>query len=426
MSKLTLTASVAALLLSAPALAADLDGIGGNCCSDIEERVAELEATAAKKGNRKVSLTVYGQVNYGILHVDVDPPVDEDKSFNETTITNNSNSVSRFGLRGDAKINTDWSAGFLMEIGVGETEAMFTEGGGPDGILGDGLVIRHSALYLKHNQLGSLWLGKTSTATDGIAEIAIANTAVASTLLSLEPVSGAWVGGVNLPFDGGRTEVVKWVSPTVGGFTASAAWMGNDNEAWDAALRYAGEAGGFQFAAGVGYRRETTPYAAISPGAFTGAGALSDEVETVTGSASVKHMASGLFVNAGAGEVDGIAGNGDLFGGFPFPWIDARAVHVQGGIEQNFFGFGATTLYGEWSRAESKVYKESYGYGPTVDIDLDFWGVGVVQSVDAAAMDLYVSYRQYDPSVKFSNEGEDLGSLGVDGTTIVGGAIIRF
>ncbi len=33
-------------------LAADL---GGDCCADLEERIAELEATTARKGNRKVS-----------------------------------------------------------------------------------------------------------------------------------------------------------------------------------------------------------------------------------------------------------------------------------------------------------------------------------------------------------------------------------
>ena len=35
------------------AKAADL---GGDCCADLEERVAELEATTARKGNRKMSL----------------------------------------------------------------------------------------------------------------------------------------------------------------------------------------------------------------------------------------------------------------------------------------------------------------------------------------------------------------------------------
>ena len=42
------------------AKAADL---GGDCCADLEERVAELEATTARKGNRKMSLTITGQVH---------------------------------------------------------------------------------------------------------------------------------------------------------------------------------------------------------------------------------------------------------------------------------------------------------------------------------------------------------------------------
>ena len=43
-----------------PVKAADL---GGDCCADLEERVAELEATTVRKGNKKVSITLYGDVN---------------------------------------------------------------------------------------------------------------------------------------------------------------------------------------------------------------------------------------------------------------------------------------------------------------------------------------------------------------------------
>ena len=64
MRKFSLSALVAAGLLVGglsvgSASAADL---GGNCCADLEERIAELEATTARKGNRKVSLTVSGWV----------------------------------------------------------------------------------------------------------------------------------------------------------------------------------------------------------------------------------------------------------------------------------------------------------------------------------------------------------------------------
>ena len=49
------------------ASAADL---GGNCCADLEERIAELEATTARKGNRKVSLTMSGWVAEQVTYWD--------------------------------------------------------------------------------------------------------------------------------------------------------------------------------------------------------------------------------------------------------------------------------------------------------------------------------------------------------------------
>lgn len=55
---LAAAAAAPVLVVSAmPTAAADL---GGTCCADLEERIAELEATTARKGSRKVSLTVSG------------------------------------------------------------------------------------------------------------------------------------------------------------------------------------------------------------------------------------------------------------------------------------------------------------------------------------------------------------------------------
>ena len=72
MRKFSLSALVAAGLLVGglsvgSASAADL---GGNCCADLEERIAELEATTARKGNRKVSLTVSGWVAEQMMYWD--------------------------------------------------------------------------------------------------------------------------------------------------------------------------------------------------------------------------------------------------------------------------------------------------------------------------------------------------------------------
>ena len=66
LSSLFTTASIGALLFLAPA-PVDAADFGGDCCADLEERVAKLEATTARKGNRKVSLTVGGHVSTACL-----------------------------------------------------------------------------------------------------------------------------------------------------------------------------------------------------------------------------------------------------------------------------------------------------------------------------------------------------------------------
>ena len=93
---------------SVSAQAADL---GGDCCADLEERVAELEATTARKGNRKVKLEVSGQVNEAFIWWD-------DGVESNAGVYTNDNARTRFRFKGDAKITDDVKAGFLIEIGV--------------------------------------------------------------------------------------------------------------------------------------------------------------------------------------------------------------------------------------------------------------------------------------------------------------------
>src|SRR5690606_20050414 len=107
-------AIVAAAGILAGGVAAQAADLGGNCCADLEERVAELEATAARKGNRKVSLTVYGHVNKAILWHDSDE-VDAYRS-DKATIRDNGAGSSRVGFRGEAQIRPDLTAGYNIEI----------------------------------------------------------------------------------------------------------------------------------------------------------------------------------------------------------------------------------------------------------------------------------------------------------------------
>ncbi len=90
-----------------PAQAADL---GGDCCADLEERVAELEATTVRKGNKKVSVTLSGWVVKSMNYWDdgdIDHFVVGDKDYDLGT---------RFAITGSATISPGWSAGYNITV----------------------------------------------------------------------------------------------------------------------------------------------------------------------------------------------------------------------------------------------------------------------------------------------------------------------
>lgn len=480
-----LAIAAAATVLATNAMAADL---GGNCCADLEERVAELEATTARKGNRRVKLTVSGHVNETLLWWD-------DGEEKNTYVVTNVNSRTRFRFVGDAKISADWSAGYLLEIGVRTAGSDLVNQFADDTTTTNGaLDLRHSAWWVENSKYGRLWVGLTSQATDGITEINLSNVpgqlggpdmsnfansfflrssrgnllaeqsvtsfpGIASirglTWGNIAPSTGdAWNAG-----DGYRRNLVKYVSPTFWGFNAS--WSWGEDDFWDAALRYAGEFSSFRVAAGVGYQQWTDGDATqVLPGAFFAPGntfvntnsqqnmpcadldfarfgAFDNRVrnqdlscDSVGLSASVMHVPTGLFVAGSWGRVTDYKRN-DLFadhiadvapelvGTNAFRRFvsngDDQDEHwfIQGGIEKNWFGLGKTSLFADYGH-----YKQGIGLsgGNVNDFaflltpaagfqnpasalitnsSVDVWGVGIVQSIDAAAMDLYLGFRNF-------------------------------
>jgi hypothetical protein len=116
MKKLSLGALVAAGLLmggltAGSASAADL---GGNCCADLEERIAELEATTARKGNRKVSLTISGWVGEQVLWWDDGAAKGTYVGGLGTTL------ASHVTFSGQATIMPGWYAGYVLQLEMDE------------------------------------------------------------------------------------------------------------------------------------------------------------------------------------------------------------------------------------------------------------------------------------------------------------------
>ncbi len=456
--------AAAASVIATSAMAADL---GGNCCADLEERVAELEATTARKGNRRVSLTVYGQVNEGILWWD-------DGEETNAYVVTNENSRTRFGFRGDATISPEWKAGYLLEIGV-----RIANSAGVDQFVDDNvgstnsLDLRHSAWYLESNRLGRVWVGHTSMATDGITEINLSNAAQIGapdvnnwggsmflrlengTLLAVAPFAGLqWndilsQANANVG-DGDRRNLVRYVSPTFTGFTFSASW--GEDDFWDVALRYANEFNGVRVAAGIGYQQWTdgnatavlpTDIFGIGGFAATSTGSQGDrgcadlhfvdpalrfsndsdvDCWAVGMSASAMHVPTGLYIAGSYGFLED-ENRRELFalraleGGLFLPNVDDRDEfwYVQAGIEKNFFGLGKTTIYGEYFQADTgaglaggdvndlgflagtlALGNDFDDFGAAIaSSEVTVWGFGIVQTIDAAAMDLYAGYRNY-------------------------------
>lgn len=420
-------ATAAGLLLSvgtAQTFAADL---GGNCCADLEERIAELEATTARKGNRKVSLTVYGQVNQGVLAWD-------DGFESNVGVYTNDNSRTRIGFRGNAKINSEWSAGYRLEIGVRSANSKRFTQDDPTGS-DTGFDLRDSHWYIESKSLGRVTVGRGGTATDQITEINLTQTADFAKYsdvedtglgLSLRNGAGALSGqyqyrrliGVHgdQPGDGERRfDAVTYQTPTFAGFTASATWANDDY--WDIALRYAGELGPFKVAAGIGYGEITDGNQTQTACAFVGGARVGTNSDTrcnqFGGSVSILHNPTGLFLNAAAGvKEDELANNSVLFSG-PIAADDEQTFwSVQAGIERKWTPFGKTTVYGEYydfsGGSNNRTIEAAFagtgvaGNAAVLSTELRSVGFGVAQGFDAAALTLYLSYRHVEADLTAS------------------------
>ena len=432
-----LTVSAAALTTSANA--ADL---GGNCCADLEERIAELEATTARKGNRKVSLEVSGWVNTSVLFWD-------DGSESNAYVVDNAQDRTRLRFRGKAKIDKEWEAGYLIEVGFRQARSDRVNAAADD--TNDGIDLRHSSWYLQSKTLGRVTIGQTSQVSDGVTQINLAGINHVSRSQAFD-----WNGDFRIlgqgnastgiawrnlavrenPGEGNRHNLVRYDSPTFAGFVASVSW--GEDDVWDVGLRYAGEFSGLKLAAGIAYAQWTQSDAGgTTCRAITVAGASSDtECETLGLSVSLLHTQTGLFGNFAYGylqddrRVAALNGTAGLTGRVDdrdeFYWF-------QGGIQQKWLPVGKSTIYGEYYRGEfgtsgGNLLNAGFGAAAVannriVGSEVDMWGFGFNQSIDAAAMDLYVGYRNYEADVTLGG-GKATGLQ--DFQAVMTGAIIRF
>jgi len=359
---------------------ADAADLGGNCCSDLEERIAELEATTARKGSKTTRLDIYGRVNKSILYLDVD-----DANFSDTSVLENGASETFVGFAAGIEFQKGWTAGGVIEIGQGISGVRLDPLSGVGIDSDNDLYTRQSFVFLS-TPGGQVSVGLQKMATDDLSELVVANTDAASKRLTLQPLGNLMIsiGPISLlnlelePFNGKKADSVRYDSPVFAGFSASAAWE-SGSDSWDAAVRWAGEGAGFVAKASAGYEKDKQDDLL----------SLFGDVETTTVSVhgGVKHIASGIFAQGSWArlEIDPVG-------------IETDAWHAQAGWEGRLFSIGQTTIWAEasdWS-----------------DLDLQTYAIGLNQNL-AGGIDAYVLGRQYE-----------LGD--VEAQSVLGGLRVKF
>jgi hypothetical protein len=389
-----------------PAKAADL---GGDCCADLEERVAELEATTVRKGNRVVSVELYGQVNKLLLFWD-------DGIDSDVYVTDSDMSSTRFGLRGSASLKPGWTAGYRIEvqmesatsIGVSQDEGNLDGIDGTDPFPGDDagtdISVRRTSVYVESAQFGRVTMGKTSIATDdmvytylGAVNVLGAEFVGGGLRVRTSASSNGYFGSLVNDGDGvtqdndddtapvddgtlpttfpanavgdyagtlilssiatdtdiGRRDAVRYDTPSIYGFIFSAGW--GESDEWDVGVRFKKEWNSIQVVAAAGYHEQDD----VVGDTNVDKGIHVDQNRWIL-AGGIKHTPSGIFLNGVYVEQEtedlGSSSDTQIADAVSAGRLDddevATYYSIFGGIEKNWTGYGLTSLFGRYTAYE--------------------------------------------------------------------------
>jgi hypothetical protein len=440
------------LATALPVLGADL---GSDCCADLEARIADLEATTARKGNRKVTLTISGWIHEAIFTWD-------DGTMFNAYVGTNMVEQSRVKFLGEAKIDKDWSAGYLLEIGVqGHVSSQWnqltdkSQSTNPNNSDYRDFP-RKSYWFLKSKQLGQVAVGLNGTATYHLLDdadptltrnMADAEAPAIYMAAFLIRSNGNFVNGLSwnnlergfnnsTPGQSARREVVRYDSPGVHGFVLSAAW--GEDDIGDVALTYKQKFEDFSVLARAGYGTSNDPGVVRSPtlNPYVVGGTSCISSTSVASSlpafkcswegaaATVQHEPTGLYVFGGWGRQTIETGNAATEARLFEP--DSTTWFVQPGIEHKWCSLGKTLIFGHYRHDDA-----GSNPGRTVSSSLNFAQAGIIQNLEKADMSIYAIYQFANGDVignaATRANGAPIGETSIDGfNLVVTGAKINF
>ncbi|MFT4077675.1 porin [Rhodomicrobium sp.] len=408
---------------------------------DLEARVAELEATTARKGNRKVSLTISGQVNKAILAWD-------DGKNSDAYIVDNTQSSSRISLKGSGTISSDLKAGFYQEFEYRDAASgtvAYDNSAGKNWDT-DGFRTRQNNAWIESKTFGRVTVGLQNVATKDITYVNLAPTIGSDSdnnyFAGFKATDGNNRSNLNTSvfwnsLDSSRVEAVRYDTPSLYGFIVSASFAGNDF--YDVALRYQKEFNSIRVAAGIGYawsginsdnNGASTPatsnnrvgFGVDSSQILANSTGKSSKIEVLSGSISAQHVPTGLYASFAAGSRE-------ITNPAVVSVQDASYFYIQAGISKRFLDYGATTVYGEYGQyddyAAGALFKaNNTGDGVRIGSSTaERYGAGVIQAFDAAALDVYAIYQHIDLEAKDTG-GVDLKLNSTD--AVISGLRLKF
>ena len=388
------------------AAAADL---GGDCCADLEERVAELEATTVRKGNRKVSVTLTGWVAEQVVYWD-------DGVEQNTYVTGLGTAfASNFHITGEAVISPGWKSGYTIWVEADGCDVYTTNQFTDCGVMAisgiRGIQVLKSFWFLESEKLGKVALGLNHPADDSaVVALDESGTLVAAYWVAYDvfsffvrgnfpgtnrglpngsspSTSMVWGNSVSCRGYGGGPgdcngvpiNVVRYDTPVWHGFQGVFSWGEDDNVAY--ALYYKSVWGNLKVSA-VGTYSETTDSGQGAP--------KNGALQYAQAGLYLQHLPSGLFFMGSFGNLDQTVN--------PLHNPETQAYYAKVGIRLNpWAALGHTVPYGEYLRGDDGALVNFNGVQQVVKgSKAEYWGFGVVQEIDAAALSMWLRYRQHE------------------------------
>ena len=351
-SILLVGASVTAMSLAGGALAAEKKG---------------AKVIAAKQDKIKIALS--GQIAKSLVYYD-------DGAASRFRVDDSNFSSSRVRWNMTGKISSDLSIAGLIEIAIDDArnDISDTNYGARSG---NDSQTRHAKIDFKHKSLGTLSIGSSDTAANGINNLGTPSLVFLTQSTSLMmaakqfrntadgSLSGTTVGNVLPDLDfGSREPRIRYDTPNFMGFGLAVSH--SDDTAYELALRYKAKFLDTKVGFGVGYHDGS---------------AGSNNGDILGGTVYATHS-SGLGVTASVGwnnQDSSQANGGD----------DAHTYYISGHLTRTFNEMGKTGLAVEYHQGENTTTRGQVGKS---------WGGGIVQHIDAANLEVFGKYATFEES----------------------------